>query len=424
MIKIFLTSFAFLLTSILSSGAIAANPPVKGFNIIEAPPFLYDADETLQNKTAAQNAVDKAKALGSNHIIINLKGVMKGPHVNEITSLTLPADRASEKTRIAKLVKYIRTQNMTVGFRPIFFVMGVNGEFPYKEKMPDGTIKTWWHGNIQPSDPNRWFESFKIFLDSYLTLAQILKVEEFTIGAELYSMTVGLEDQWLEYPYGFPGRWLQILRYVRTKLPNTRLMYDINFTDDSNNADGIASSGGEFERWRYRLVDLANRPDPKEQAIWKDYVSFWSELDAIGIDIYRSLASNGQAMPKDYRQLVDALKIRTDAFATQIDNTLSEISLVTETNKPVIFKEVGFRSVENGFIDPFSYAGAGTANIPHQAAALEAYFESFWQSNWPWFGGINFWEISLDPTKEGPNDNGFSPIGKKQSEDIIIRYFK
>ena len=40
MIKIILTSISLL----LSSTAIAANPLVKGFNLIEAPPFLYDAD--------------------------------------------------------------------------------------------------------------------------------------------------------------------------------------------------------------------------------------------------------------------------------------------------------------------------------------------------------------------------------------------
>ncbi len=413
--------FSFVL--MISLNGFASSHLIKGFNLIESDPYLYDANESAEAKTPAQVAVDKAKSLGANHIILNLKGIMKGPRSNEITPMTMPADRGQEKLRLSRLVKYIRSQQMTVGFRPVFFVVGLNGEFPFKERLPNGSIKVWWHGNIQPSDPNRWFESFKIFLDSYLTLAQILKIEEFTIGAELYSMTVGLEDQWLEYPYGFPGRWLQILRYVRAKLPTSRLMYDINFTDDSNTGGGITTTGGEFERWRYRLVDLANRPDSKEQAIWQDYNSFWNELDAVGVDIYRSLAEPEQVLPKDFRKLVDLLKVRTDSFATQMDNALSQISLVTNSNKPIIFKEVGFRSVENGFIDPFSYAGAGTVNLIHQAAPIECYFESFWQVNWPWFSGINFWEISLDPNKQGPTDAGFSPAGKTQTEDIIKKYF-
>lgn len=417
---------ALLCLAALPLSAFAADfATVKGFNLVENAPLLFDANaDATAAKTPAQIAVDKAKALGANHIILNLKATMKGPRSSEIIPSTAPADRNAEKQRIARLVKYARSLGMTVGFRPIFFVVGPNGEFPYNETLPDGTVKSWWHGNIQPDDPNRWFESFKVYLDSYLTLASILKIDEFTVGAELYSMTVGIEDQWKSYPYGFPGRWLQLLRYVRSKLPTARLMYDINFTDDRVNSDGIGTTGGEFERWRYRLVDLANRPNPDEQQIWKDLSDFWSELDAIGIDVYRSLASSNQPVPTDYVQLVDLLKQRTDSFATQMDNSLGAISLTLGTDKPVIFKELGFRSVELGFIDPFSYAGSGTPSVTHQAAALQAYFDSFWSVGWPWFKGFNFWEISLDASKEGPNDNGFSPVGKKQSEDIITKYFK
>lgn len=412
-----------LIAVILTSAAQAADVTtmIKGFNLVENAPYLYDASPT--EKTHAQIAVDKAKALGANHIILNLKATMKGPRSSEITPMTPPAERNGEKMRINRLVKYIRSQGMTIGLRPIFFVVGPQGEFPYTETLPDGSKKVWWHGNIQPDDPDRWFESFKIYLDSYLPLAQILKVEEFTVGAELYSMTVGLEDQWKQYPYGFPGRWLQLLRYVRSKLPEARLMYDINFTDDRVDSNGIGTTGGELERWRYRLVDLAEPADPAQYAIWKDLVNFWNELDAIGIDVYRSLASNNQKIPQDYNALVNLLKLRTDSFATQMDNTIGQINMVVQTEKPIQFKEVGFRSVNNGFIDPFAYAGSGTPNVVHQAAALQAYFESFWTVNWPWFKGFSFWEISLDPTKEGVNDNGFSPVGKKQSEDIIKTHF-
>lgn len=395
---------------------------VRGFNIIESGSFLFDA--SVDKKTEAQVSVDKAKGLGANHIIINLKATMTGPHSNEVIPSTPPAERNNEKQRLARLIRYIRSQGMTIGLRPIFFVVGPNGEFPYSEVQSDGTVKIWWHGNIQPADPNRWFESFKVYLDLYLPLAGILKVEEFTLAAELYSMTVGIEDQWKEFPFGFPGRWLQLLRYVRSKLPNSRLMYDINFTDDKVSSDGFGATGGEFERWRYRIVDLAGRADPLERAIWIDLTTFWSELDAIGIDVYRSLASRNQTIPIETPALISLLKQRTDSFATQMDNILSEISLTLSVEKPVIFKELGFRSVELGFIDPFAYAGSGDVSIQHQAAAYEAYFRSFWEPNWSWFQGLNFWEISLDPSKEGPQDNGFSPVGKTKSEEVVTKYFR
>ncbi|MNJ94866.1 hypothetical protein D3C87_125690 [compost metagenome] len=420
-----ISSILLVIASLFSLQSLAQGKYVAGFNLTETEGFLYDAAPAGQPKTLAQIAVDEAKSLGSNHIILNVRATMRGPYSSEITPVTPPAERSKEAMRISKLVKYIQSQGLTVGLRPIFFVVGPNGEFPDTEKMSDGTTKVWWHGNIQPKDPNRWFESFRVYLDVYLTVARLSKVDEFTIGAELYSMTVGIEDQWAEYPYGFPGRWLELLRYVRSKLPTARLMYDINFTDDSVTAGGLTASGGEFERWRYRLVELADRTNPEERKIWEDLSTFWKELDAVGLDIYRSLASHNQVLPTDYADLVSTLKMRSDSYATQLDTGLTEIEMTLDHHKKAIIKEIGFRSVEKGFIDPFAYAGQGTVHLEHQAAAFQAIFESFWQPQWPWFQGINFWDIAIDPSKKGLEDNGFSPLGKPLTEKVVKdNYFK
>lgn len=410
--------------AVATSLSVQARPYIAGFNLTEdGGSFLYDAANPGQPKTQAQVAVDQAKRLGANHIILNVRATMKGPFSTEIIPTTPPAERSKESMRIAKLVRYIQSQNMTVGLRPIFFVVGENGEFPYVEVKEDGSSKVWWHGNIQPSDPDRWFESFRVFLDHYITVARLAKVEEFTVGAELYSMTVGIEDQWEAHPYGFPGRWLELLRYVRAKLPQARLMYDINFTDDTVNAGGLTAAGGEFERWRYRLVDLAHPANSEEYKIWSDLVSFWSELDAVGLDIYRSLASPNQVLPEEFDSLVSTLKNRADSYATQIDTALMQIEFTLEQAKPAIIKEIGFRSVEKGFIEPFAYAGTGVVNLEHQAAAYKAIFAAFWAPQWPWFGGINWWDINVDPAKVGERDNGFSPVGKMKTEQVIQDYF-
>lgn len=397
---------------------------VKGFNLSESEGYPYDASDGNGQKTPAQIAVDHAIRLGANHIILNVRAKMIGPFSMEIIPVTPPSDRANEMKRMNRLIKYIKSQRLTVGLRPIFFVVGPKGEFPYTVKQPDGSVKGWWHGNIQPQDPNRWFESFRVYLDAYITLAKFAKVDEFTIGAELYSMTVGIEDQWKEHPHGFPGRWLELLRYVRGKLPGVRLMYDINFTDDSVVNDGqLSPSGGEFERWRYRIVDLADRKGEKEKKIWKDLTTFWLELDAIGIDMYRSFASANEVIPSEFNALVSLLRNRTDSFATQMDTALTQIELTLGVQKDVMFKELGCRSVKNGFLDPFAYAGEGTVVIAHQAAPYQALYSSYWEANWPWFKGFNWWDIQVDPKKAGPNDNGFSPVGKDQTEAVLKKYW-
>ena len=395
-----------------------------GFNLTETDDFLYDA-ATDGTKTHAQIAVDDIKRLGGKHIELNVRARMITGTGTEIVPVTKPADRANEAKRMIRLMKYIKEQGMTVGIRPIFFVVGPNGEFPYHQTMPDGSKKHWWHGNIQPSDPNRWFESFRTYLDVYITIANIGKADEFTVGAELYSMTVGIEDQWMAHPHGFPGRWISLLRYVKLKLPRAMLMYDINFTDDSNMDSGFQKSGGELERWRYRLVDLAEPTDPEEYKIWQDLVQFWRELDGVGIDMYRSLASADQVPPTDYTQLVNLLTQRAESYASQLDTTWTEISLITDSEKKFYFKEIGYRSVENGFIDPFTFADNDPrVNIAHQAAAYEAFLRAFWDAGWPWVGGVFFWDISVDPKKHMGNDSGFSPMKKKQTEAVIIKRFK
>lgn len=415
---------------LIGSGLAMANPVpmVRGMNLTQwGEDYIYDAAPPGKTKTPAQLGVDKIKQLGATHVVLNPQARMTDPRGSDVVPEVPIAQRVQERARYKRLINYIHSQGMTVGIRPIFFVVGPNGEFPYHETQPDGSVITWWHGNIQPRDVNRWFESFKQFHDIYLLIARLNNVEEYTIGAELYSMTVGIEDQWQEYPFGFPGKWLQLLRYTRSKLkPNTRIMYDINFTDDRASTSGeLNALGGELERWRYRLVDLAEPTNPAEREIWQDLVTFWNELDAIGIDIYRSLASKTDNIPLIYADLVSLLRVRADEYAGQMDVTLAEISSVTEKEQVMIFKEVGFRSITKGFINPFDYEdGQGTYNEAHQAAAYEALYLSFWEPNFPWFRGASFWDVSVYPNRNrGIGDTGFSPAGKPMTMKVLKKIF-
>lgn len=417
----------FLLALLVSFSALAQRPLVRGMNLTQLGGFVYDAAPAGQAKMPAQIAVDDIHKLGARHVVLNPQAKMIDPKGSDLFPEVGPAERNSERARYKRLIDYIRSKGMTVGLRPIFFVVKPDGTFPYTERQPNGTTKIWWHGNIQPADPNRWFDSFKQFLDIYLLIGKLNKVEEFTIGAELYSMTVGIEDQWAEQPYGFPGKWLQLLRYSRAKLnPGTRMMYDINFTDDRASSNGdLTAAGGELERWRYRIVDLANPEDPAEREIWQNLVTFWKELDAIGIDMYRSLASRSDLIPRDYVSLVPFLRRRTDEYANQVDTTLAEIESVTEQMQYMIFKEVGYRSVDRGFIDPFAYeTGTGNYNDDHMAGSFQALFESFWEPRFPWFQGASFWDVSVSPSRNGgAGDTGFSPIGKPKTTAVLQNLF-
>ncbi len=420
-----MTRFTFILSIALLIGQPLWGQSVKGFNLTENGEFRYKANPAGEEKTKAQEAVDRVVELGGNHIILNVRAKMIGPFSNSIEPVTGSGPIGIEAREMASLVRYAHDQGLTVGIRPIVFVVGPNGEFPVEEVLEDGTTKVWWHGNIQPSNPNTWFEQFQLYLDRYVTIARLAKVDDFTIGAELYSMTVGIEDQWPEYPHGFPGRWLELLRYVKAKIPNTRIAYDINFTDDTLSTQGLTRSGGELERWRYRLVDLAEPEDPEENEIWQNLIQFWTELDRIGIDMYRSFAFPSDDLPADRDGLLAFLSQRSMAYSAQLDTALLDIEIMTGVAKKVVLKEVGYRSVENAFINPFTYATAqGPLNIEHQAISYQALFNGFWEPGYPWFDGIAFWDISLNPNFHGSEDRGFSPYGKEETEAVLDQYFK
>lgn len=422
MIKLLVFVWMFVLTESLS-----ANNLLQGFSLTEIGEYKYDANVDPSQKTDAQKAVDQIYSIGGRHISLSPRAIMRDPKGIEVIPMTPLADRAAERERYRRLIAYIKSKGMTVGIRPIFFVVDSVGRTPVIETLPDGSQKNWWHGNIQPRDPNAWFESFKTYLDIYMTIAKITQVDEFTIGAELYSMTVGIEDQWKEHPHGFPGRWLELLKYTRQRLgANTRIMYDINFTDDKAVGPTAAEFGGEIARWRYRIVDLANPQDPAQLKIWQDLCEFWKQLDVIGIDMYRSFGNpNTNYSMFGTTQLAESLKDTSDRYASQLDNVFVEIESIVGAPKTAVFKEVGFRSIKNGFVSPFEYVSRpGELNIGHQAAAYRAFFKSFHEAGFPWYKGVYFWDVSVDPKLQGPSDQGFSPIGKSETEKEIREAFK
>jgi len=122
--------------------------------------------------------------------------------------------------------------------------------------------------------------------------------------------------------------------------------------------------------------------------------------------------------------LVSFLRVRMDRYADQLDTSMLEIEMTLGKSKPLIFKEIGFRSATKSFIDPFNYDSAtDEVNVPHQAAAYQAFLESFFDQEFAWFGGVAFWDIGLNPTRRGMSDSGFTPLGKTQTETIIKKYF-
>lgn len=413
-----------LALGILSAFPAQAAIRTKGFTITEIGTHRYDASLDPASKTEAQYIVDRLYAMGVRHINLSPRAVMRDPRGNFVELMTPAGELSWERDRYIRFINYVHGLGMTVGIRPIFFVVDGNGNIPYVENLVGGGYKVWWHGNIQPNDPAAWYASFRTYLETYMEIANAARAEEFTIGAELQSMTVGIGAEWPQHPQGFPRYLRELVSSARSKLySGARIMYDINYADDEVITTAGVEYGGEIVEWRKALVDdVANGLPASER--WQDLAAVWRGLDAIGLDMYRSLASATEVLPVTYPELVTRLRQSTDEFAMQMSDTLEAINNVTGVAKPMVLKEVGYRSVDRGFVDPFLYAGTGVYNAEHQAAAFEAVMSSFFMNpTLKGFDGIVFWDASVDMSRHGTADLGFSPIGKGVSEGVLLKYF-
>ena len=90
--------------------------------------------------------------------------------------------------------------------------------------------------------------------------------------------------------------------------------------------------------------------------------------------------------------------------------------------RPVLFTEVGYRSIAGAGVDPWNWRVRRSADGgAEQADAYEAMFRTFWHRSW--FAGLFVWE--WDPariTVDSRFDTGYSPQNKRAAE-IMGRWF-
>lgn len=159
----------------------------------------------------------------------------------------------------------------------------------------------------------------------------------------------------------------------------------------------------------------ADFPDLKltYAANWDEYqsVSFWEDLDYIGVNPYFPLLNEKNPNSDEIKQ----------AFAP-IKSNLNNLSCTY--NKPILFTEYGFRSVEYGlwesWLREFYYGKA--INFEIQSNAYKAFYDTFWDEDWVAGGFFWEWKILFNGEVNNPNDTGWSVKDKPVEEIIRNRY--
>ena len=230
--------------------------------------------------------------------------------------------------------------------------------------VPDGK----WLADVTMKDDadwQRWFESYGAFILHYAQLAEELGIEALSVGAELRTATTTREAD-----------WRRLIGRVR-EVYHGRLTY-------------AAKWHAEFEQ-----------------------IAFWDALDFIGVQAYFPLTDGTTPT-------VAELEAAWRPHLAAIER------LARRSGKPVVFTEIGYRSVPGATARPWEWPAAPEpvteAGLNVQADAYEAFFRTFWRRDW--FGGAYLWKWfpGLEH-RPGPPTAEFSPQNKP-AERVLARWYR
>ncbi|MGY5352246.1 glycoside hydrolase family 113 [Wenyingzhuangia sp. IMCC45533] len=144
-------------------------------------------------------------------------------------------------------------------------------------------------------------------------------------------------------------------------------------------------------------------------ANWDNYqnVTFWNQLDYIGIDAYFPLSDEKQP----------TLQTLKTAWAP-IKNHLEELS--GQLDKPVLFTEYGFESCDFNTKQTWGSNGAYPENQQAQLIAYQSLFDTFYSQKW--FAGGFLWKWHLTDRTQRNVKTSFTPQGKKAMSVVKDRF--
>ena len=225
-----------------------------------------------------------------------------------------------------------------------------------------------WHGEftgyIKMSNEADWKtleDAYTNFILEYAELAKEVNAEIFCIGTELENF---VKER--------PEYWHNLIKKIKT-IYKGQLTYAANWD--------------EFKR-----------------------TPFWGALDYIGVDAYFPVSD--QKTPT-----VEACRAGWKSHKAVIKS-------ISEThNKPILFTEYGYRSMDFTGKEPWESDHTITSlNFEGQTNATRALFEEFWSEEW--FAGGFIWKWFHDYEKSGGDkDNQFTPQNKPV-ETLMQSFYK
>ena len=149
-------------------------------------------------------------------------------------------------------------------------------------------------------------------------------------------------------------------------------------------------------------------------ANWSDdleAIAFWDALDCIGIQAYFPISDQDDPPPHTLPQ-------GWTRHLTQIE------ALQQKTGKPIVFTELGYRSVGYAAREPWTWPRRGESAAPApqlQADLYAAAFATFFPK--PWFEGVLLWKWHPPGEMGDRRTLSFTPQGKP-AEAVMADWFR
>lgn len=243
--------------------------------------------------------------------------------------------------------------------------MARSGGFKVMLKPHVWVIDDGWPGKFDAGTEERWKlweTSYRTYILEFAALAAEEEVELFCIGTE-YRIAVVKR----------PEFWRKLIAEVR-------------------------------EIYKGKITYAAN---------WDNYerVTFWSELDYVGIDAYFPLSKSKEPTLKELKAKWNELSEQLGAFSDKV-------------SKSIVFTEYGVRSMDHANAGRWGDYDKVKPNMRNQKVYYQSFFETIWQKDW--MGGGFFWKwrlLDIDGRPiGGEKDDDYTPQGKPALHTISDWY--
>ena len=220
-----------------------------------------------------------------------------------------------------------------------------------------------WPGEVSMNSEEDWnafFDYYYRWIRHYALLAEIHDIDGLSLGVEFAKATIQRPDD-----------WKRLLRKIKD-LYSGHITYSANW-------------GDEFEQF-----------------------SFWDEFDYIGLNCYYPLSKEEEPKKETLKKTFRSIAEKIEKVSRQYD-------------KPIVFTEIGFRSVDRTWENPHEDSKGRNYNEHCQNLCYEVVFEEIADKDW--CKGILWWKWPSYMDYSKRNATSFTPSSKK-AEDTVAKWFE